>query len=99
MWGGKANVSAAWEKWHSLEDGANIFENAGEEQDIKQRRWKMWVPLKLIKTLALPVPVSCDVPTQSSGHPPTRNELPPQFFFTAPALFYLQNFLQAVVVA
>lgn len=99
MWGGKAKLSAAWEKWFSPADRANIFENAGEEQDIT---WKTWVPLKLIKTLALPVPVSCDVPTKSSElveHPPTRNELPPQFFFTAPALFYLQNFLQALVVA
>lgn len=112
MWDGKENVRALWGKWVSPEE--RVRDSLGEERETKQRKRKTWVA-KLIKTLALPVPVSCDVPpslaTQTSTqtassdspglsgteHPPT--ELPPQFFFTAPALFYLQNFLQALVVA
>jgi len=99
MWGGSGNVRAVWEKWVS-----------SEPEGAEERRRKRWVA-RLMKALALPIPVSCDVPPPlSSAHQQTatqsastermsRNELPPQFFFTAPALFYLQNYLQALVVA
>ena len=111
MWGGSENVRVAWAKWVSSKEAADS--SPAEEREAKVRRRKMWVA-KLIETLALPVPVSCDVPpsvTVSSAdfqtlsstpttieQSPTRNELPPQFFFIAPTLFYLQNCLQALVV-
>jgi hypothetical protein len=62
----------------------------------------------LMEALGSDTAVSCEVPIH---HPPSESEpptppglpqphtLPPQFFFTAPALLYIQNYLQALVIA
>jgi hypothetical protein len=97
MWGGVEDVRVAWRKWVS-------WEEEGIDKETARKRWVT----KLIKSLASPVPISCVVPdsrpqnvspASSTTELPTKNELPPQFFFTAPTLFYLQNLLQALVIA
>ncbi|KAG5648507.1 hypothetical protein DXG03_003118 [Asterophora parasitica] len=52
----------------------------------------VWTP-RLLTALASPAPVTCH---PHDDHP---NPLPPQFFFLRPALLYLQNYAQALVVA
>ncbi|KAH9034815.1 hypothetical protein EDB85DRAFT_2288871 [Lactarius pseudohatsudake] len=49
-------------------------------------------------------PVTCPLPTklltpEDGAPPPVPNTLPPSFFFSAPELFNIQNFLQAIVIA
>ncbi|KAF5380441.1 hypothetical protein D9615_004479 [Tricholomella constricta] len=51
-----------------------------------------WTP-RLLQAFASPTPVTC----QPSN--PNPNALPPQFFFSRPSLLYIQNYLQALVVA
>ncbi|KAI0256132.1 hypothetical protein BJV78DRAFT_1273064 [Lactifluus subvellereus] len=64
---------------------------------------RKWV-LRLMQALGATDPVACPLPTkplapEDSAPPPVPNTLPPPFFFSTPELFYIQNFLQAVVIA
>ncbi|KAH9083698.1 hypothetical protein EDB83DRAFT_2547205 [Lactarius deliciosus] len=51
---------------------------------------RKWV-LRLVQALGATDP--------DGAPPPVPNTLPPPFFFSAPELFYIQNFLQAIVIA
>ncbi|KAJ7800273.1 hypothetical protein B0H13DRAFT_2500205 [Mycena leptocephala] len=57
-----------------------------------------------IQSLGSSRAVSCPIPDLTTNEEPilddaVGNQLPPQFFFTAPRLLYAQNYLQALVVA
>jgi len=64
---------------------------------------RKWV-LRLVQALGATDPVTCPLPTkpvipENGAPPPVPNTLPPPFFFSAPELFYIQNFFQAIVIA
>ncbi len=64
---------------------------------------RKWV-LRLVQALGATDPVTCPLPTkpltpEDGAPPPVPNTLPPPFFFSNPELFYIQNFLQAIVIA
>jgi hypothetical protein len=64
---------------------------------------RKWV-LRLVQALGAMDPVACPLPTKplSSENglpPPAPNTLPPPFFFSTPELLYIQNFLQAIIIA
>ncbi|KAG6842187.1 hypothetical protein C0991_001680 [Blastosporella zonata] len=61
--------------------------------------WRTWLAdehvwtSRLLRVLTSSTPVTCQ---PADSHP---NSLPPQLFFAQPTLLYLQNYLQALVVA
>ena len=62
---------------------------------------RKWV-LRVVQALGAIEPVACPLPTKPLGPeddrpPPVPNSLPPSFFFSTPELFYVQNFLQAIM--
>ncbi|GBE81578.1 hypothetical protein SCP_0313070 [Sparassis crispa] len=64
-----------------------------------------WIA-QLVHALGSTVPVSCPMPTvplPSSSppeqEPPRENVLPPPLFFVCPTLLYIQNVLQALIIA
>jgi hypothetical protein len=64
---------------------------------------RKWV-LRLVQALGATDPVACPLQTkplvpEDTAPPPVPNTLPPPFFFSTPELLYIQNFLQAVVIA
>ena len=72
------------------------------------QKWRMWLEevetrpegqswtRRLIRALGEDVAVSCPLPPDSQD---VKNALPPVFFFTLFDLIYLQNYLQALVIA
>lgn len=67
---------------------------------------------RLLQALGLAIPVSCPLPTkpmpgsdnpledgETGPPPPPANVLPPPLFFVCPTLLYMQNYLQALVIA
>ncbi|GLB37493.1 putative T-complex protein 11 [Lyophyllum shimeji] len=70
--------------------------------EVLTKAWSAWTGLdtdgarwirRLLQALTSPHPVTCQ-PAD-----PNPNALPPQFFFSRPLLLYIQNYLQALVVA
>lgn len=64
---------------------------------------RKWV-LRVVQALGATEPVACPLPTKPLGPEddrplPVPNKLPPPFFFSAPELLYIQNFLQAIIIA
>ena len=64
---------------------------------------RKWV-LRLVQALGATDPVTCPLPAkpltqEDSALPPVPNTLPPPFFFSTPELLYIQNFLQAIIIA
>ncbi|KII92090.1 hypothetical protein PLICRDRAFT_36878 [Plicaturopsis crispa FD-325 SS-3] len=74
---------------------------------------QLWI-IRLLQALGSDEAVSCHPPTVTVSVSPTTNDvdavldappvqplnaLPPTFFFSHPALLYLQNYIQAVVIA
>jgi len=64
---------------------------------------RKWV-LRVVQALGATEPVAGPLPTKPLGPEddrplPVPNKLPPPFFFSTPELFYIQNFLQAIVIA
>ena len=67
-----------------------------------QDAWNAWIPthnqpwiLSLLRALASDTPVACQPPP----NPPHPNQLPPQLLFSTPQLLYIQNYLQAIIIA
>ncbi|KAN0109297.1 hypothetical protein V8E52_009481 [Russula decolorans] len=64
---------------------------------------RKWV-LRVVQALGVTEPIACPLPTKPLGPennlpPPVSNMLPPPFFFSTPELFYIQNLLQAIIIA
>ncbi|KAI0268674.1 hypothetical protein BC834DRAFT_820950 [Gloeopeniophorella convolvens] len=64
---------------------------------------RRWV-IRLVQSLGATDPVACPLPTkplapEDDPPPSTPNALPPIFLFSTPELLYIQNFLQAIVIA
>lgn len=95
LWGGEENLRAAYHAWVR-----------GQEEGTAAEK-KKHLARTLVDALGSATAVSCDVPATGPSHPPppastptpAPHLLPPHFFFTAPALLYLQNYLQALVIA
>ncbi|KZV69530.1 hypothetical protein PENSPDRAFT_676048 [Peniophora sp. CONT] len=72
--------------------------------EVAVSRERVWI-VRLVHALSAPTPAICPLPTKpvpgTDGEPPPElpNRLPPPFFFSTPALEYLQNLLQALVIA
>ncbi|KAF8210361.1 hypothetical protein K438DRAFT_1959640 [Mycena galopus ATCC 62051] len=87
IWGdsgkdGTDHVQSLWQTW--------VDELQGEQPSEPRDQWIR----RLVQSLGASIAVSCTIPAESV---PDRNQLPPQFFFTAPRLLYVQNYLQALV--
>lgn len=54
---------------------------------------------RLLKALKSSTPVSSRIPTSSAQNDEGGNFLPPPFFFSTPEVLYIQNFIQAIVIA
>lgn len=94
LWDGKEEIRDLWLSWSKETFRQNkIFELANFR----------WID-RLFKALEADTPVFC-VPAkhmstmQNGTTPPITNNLPPQFFFVIPALVYLQNYLQAIIIS
>ncbi|KAJ6593983.1 hypothetical protein B0H19DRAFT_1205374 [Mycena capillaripes] len=97
IWGdsgqdGTQRVQALWHTW---------VDELEEVQPSETR--DKWIH-RLVQSLGSGRAISCTIPDLTSNEEPVRddtvgNQLPPQFFFTAPRLLYAQNYLQALVVA
>ena len=64
---------------------------------------RKWV-IRVVQALGVTEPIACPLPTKPLGPednipPPVPNILPPPFFFSTPELFYIQNLLQAIIIA
>ncbi|KIY50324.1 hypothetical protein FISHEDRAFT_39855 [Fistulina hepatica ATCC 64428] len=93
---GRSRLDTAWESWLSeyLQD---------EATPTPRSKWMS----RLVKALHSADPISCNLAQYLSDNdihasqdvvtPP--NNLPPHFFFCSPSLFYIQNYLQALVIA
>ncbi|KAF9451927.1 hypothetical protein P691DRAFT_806019 [Macrolepiota fuliginosa MF-IS2] len=87
---GEEIIREQWRRWCQ---GVEDVDNVSQED-----RWKV----RLVKVLAMPTPISCIPPknlTTINVPSPNQNELPPQFFLSAPSLHRLQDYLQAIVIA
>ncbi|KAJ7096237.1 hypothetical protein C8R44DRAFT_644003 [Mycena epipterygia] len=100
IWGdsgkdGRQRIQALWKTWvEELE-----VPQSSEVQPSGRDRWIC----RLVQSLGSTKAVSCTIPDLSDGGSTpdntVGNQLPPQFFFAAPRLLYIQNYLQALVVA
>ncbi|TFK44775.1 hypothetical protein BDQ12DRAFT_673556 [Crucibulum laeve] len=97
IWGGRERVVHEWQAW---------VQEVGEIPDtIPSKKWI----IALTRALGADKPVSCDLPAiegsskdekrQENGESPQLYKLPPQFLFSSPTLLYIQNYLQALVIA
>jgi len=99
--GGDDTIKEIWETWLAgAPETATSSPNGIPEK-------KKWITA-LVNALCSDRPLSCDLPRQAdikmeaSSEENTqqpRNQLPPQFLFSAPALLYIQNLIQAIVIA
>ncbi|KAH7920064.1 hypothetical protein BV22DRAFT_1098793 [Leucogyrophana mollusca] len=96
-------MSQAWASWLNTYQPQFIVHNIGPGSPYK------WLA-RLIQSLGAVSPVICNLPTRTITSDGTsessnefldidRNPLPPVFFFSAPALLEVQNYLQALVIA
>ncbi|KAF8893834.1 hypothetical protein BD779DRAFT_1435553 [Infundibulicybe gibba] len=97
VWGdstkdGRDRINDIWQQWtHEIEDPP-----IGEGQWLR----------RLVAALGENAPVCCNLPPPfsdahrdvSGAHAPSP-QLPPQLFFVVPELVYIQNYLQALVIA
>ncbi|KAJ2918594.1 hypothetical protein MD484_g1871, partial [Candolleomyces efflorescens] len=88
-----------WRTWLVSASTEGIF-----SQTPPDRQWIV----RLMEQLGTNISISCDLPTsfsQGSEQSTTNstqtpsNEVPPHFFFVAPKLHYIQNYLQAITIA
>ncbi|EIW83164.1 hypothetical protein CONPUDRAFT_121615 [Coniophora puteana RWD-64-598 SS2] len=92
IWGPECLI-AEWEAWLQLKPSKSVLSGMNVEPS---RRWIS----RLLECLSQNKPVVCALPEDNlSESGEDINELPPVFFFNGPALVYLQNFLQALVIA
>lgn len=99
--GGDHQIKEIWQSWLvGAPETATSTPNGIPEK-------KKWITA-LVNALCSDRPLSCDLPRQAdltrealseedTGQP--QNQLPPQFLLSAPALLYIQNLIQAIVIA
>ncbi|KAF9464987.1 hypothetical protein BDZ94DRAFT_1296760 [Collybia nuda] len=94
LWGGADNIRTAWRAWTQ-------YQHQHQHQVRTALERKKHLARVLTSALGSTTAVSCDAPLTfpPPSSVPTPHHLPPQFFFTAPTLLYLQNYLQALVIA
>ncbi|KAG1867338.1 hypothetical protein F4604DRAFT_1776922 [Suillus subluteus] len=83
-------IESSWLIW--LENYQPSFQVNGVAAE-SQLKWVM----RLVQALGSSTPISCQLPTREPQS--IENSLPPIFFFSAPALLEIQNYLQALVIA
>ena len=98
----RALVLGLWRQNVIQEDVATWLSDLSQPLIVAPTSRK-WV-LRLLQALGATDPVTCALPTkpltpEDGVSPPVPNTLPPPFFFSTPELFYIQNFLQAIVIA
>jgi hypothetical protein len=81
-----ADIRHSWAQWL-----ADLQPDTAETSD------SVWID-RLIQALKSSVPVSSRIPAAFTSND-RGNFLPPPFFFSAPEVLYIQNFLQAIVIA
>ncbi|TCD71597.1 hypothetical protein EIP91_007344 [Steccherinum ochraceum] len=96
IWG-REKVDSTWTEWLDTLDETTVL---GQMPAISTQKWTV----RLIQALGSTSPVSCSIPispSDSDDVPVTAppNQLPPPFFFVAPTLLNIQNYLQALVIA
>ena len=106
FWESKEEVQKAWARWmESFHPG---------ESTLQVQPEKFWI-LKLIESLGKPRAVTSqligpslphettsgleDVEDNTRQAPEPPNMLPPQFVLSGPALFHMQNYIQALTIA
>ncbi|KAJ7178476.1 hypothetical protein C8R43DRAFT_871689 [Mycena crocata] len=101
IWGdsdkdGRQRIQALWQAWvDGLDERRTSEEQPANNSLTSPSKWIH----RLIQVLGLSKAVWCPIPDLVSEPGPNDAVLPPQFFFMAPRLLYIQNYLQALVVA
>ena len=106
LWQSKEEMQKAWARWM---DGYHPAESTAQVQPEQ-----LWI-LKLVESLGKPQTVASQLISPSLPHettsgldgvegntrraPEPPNMLPPQFVFSGPALFRIQNSIQALTIA
>lgn len=102
-------VSDIWHRDGMMQTWASWLDNLQPHSSSVEPRF-LWI-VRIVQALGSSSPVSCPLPSgtvQSIGHDsnetaesstPNANTLPPVFFFSAPTLLKIQNYLQALVIA
>lgn len=91
-------IRELWMSWLGSQSLTSSAPDGGQERP--------WVH-RLLQALGLGIAVSCPLPTkpmpgsdeEAGTPPPPANLLPPPLFFVFPTLLYMQNYLQALVIA
>ncbi|KAG1737650.1 hypothetical protein EDB19DRAFT_1909627 [Suillus lakei] len=83
-------IDCSWPIW--LQSYQPSFQVNGEAAEPQYK----WI-VRLVQALGSSIPISCQLPTREPQS--IENSLPPIFFFSAPALLEIQNYLQALVIA
>ncbi|KAI0940514.1 hypothetical protein AcW1_003689 [Taiwanofungus camphoratus] len=95
-------IQTVWKNW--LADLQPPQPQASTKDVSSHRTWVS----RLVQALGSTIPVTCTVPMVSHPQSPPfsqetngmiSNDLPPPLFFTCPTLLYIQNYLQALVIA
>ena len=106
LWGSKDAMQKAWTRW------VDDFHSTGPALQVQPKQ--LWI-LRLIECLGKPHAVASKLvgpsPPQELANAPNDsgatttqtpeplNMLPPQFLFSGPTLFHLQNYIQALTIA
>ncbi|KAH8093953.1 hypothetical protein BXZ70DRAFT_1072755 [Cristinia sonorae] len=99
LWG-PSMIPDLWVQW------LNTFDRSSPLSQLSTPPEQKWI-LRLIQALGLNAPVSCRIlhphpqsESETTSPPdPLSNQLPPPFFFVAPTLLSIQNYLQALIIA
>ncbi|KAL0956505.1 hypothetical protein HGRIS_002648 [Hohenbuehelia grisea] len=110
----EVSMKRLWDDWAAEPIQAHLDVELSRHETSGALSRNRWV-LRLLQSLGSPTPVSCNSPLslpqstvppssqQSAGEQPAyqepSNSLPPQLFFSSPALFHIQNLLQALVIS
>lgn len=88
LWSGQDAVRASWRGWLS----------EGTRRTSIQESSNKWID-RLIRALESDQAVLCVPPSALPNEDPENvNRLPPQLFFSTPALLFVQNYLQAIII-
>ncbi|KAG1815917.1 uncharacterized protein BJ212DRAFT_1355445 [Suillus subaureus] len=95
----RKDILDIWKSWRIEFSWLVWFENyqpSFQVNGVAAESQLKWV-MRLVQALGSSTPLSCQLPTREPQS--IENSLPPIFFFSAPALLEIQNYLQALVIA